>query len=127
MQFNTTKKTLHNYFLERKKSQNRPCLMCTNVWDMILFKNFKKSWTICKKSEMDIWVAKIGWYDNYFATRVLILFVYQKALIRTLHASFLTTLKPLWFHSTRKKIQKVIVYSKTGFKRSFLKIYGIQK
>ena len=45
-------------------------------------------------------------------------FVYPKALLRTFHTSFMTT-KSLWIHNTRSQIQKVILYSKTGFNRSF--------
>ena len=45
-----------------------------------------------------------------------ILFVYQQALIRTFHTSFWTTKSPLWIHSTRTQIQKVILCSKTGLR-----------
>ena len=49
------------------------------------------------------------------------IFIYPKALIRTIHASFLTTRNNL--HSTRTQIQNVILYSITVL-TSILKISG---
>ena len=47
--------------------------------------------------------------------------VNQKALIRIFHNRFLTTQYFLKIHNTRTQIQRVILYTKAGFKRSYKK------
>ena len=64
---------------------------------------------------------RLVFYENHNICSLIMImgFVYEKDLIRTFHTSFLTTQQSLGFHSTRTQIQKVSLYSKTGFKRSF--------
>ena len=49
---------------------------------------------------------------SFFYTR-------KDLLIQTYYNSLLATQKPLRIYTTRTHIQKIILYSETGFKRSF--------
>ena len=83
----------------------------------LICSDYEKS--LNKRWKLFFWQQNLVLNTGIKALQYKNIFVYQKALIRTFHTNFLTTQLPLWINSTRTQIQKVTLYSKTSFKRSF--------
>ena len=97
-----------------------PYLFKTNVWNRI-----KPPFEFCL---LVLWIHK-----GYFVVKgcVLLLlniksfkiilnnFFIPESFNTNISHQLFTSRLPLWFHNTRKQIQKVILYLKPGFKRLF--------
>ena len=108
-----------NYRVAQETVYDRVCSMhALRHW---LNLNKISLWThnLCRANFLGKWKMNNWLFFSFVREDWGKYFAYQKALIRAFYTSFLTTKWPLWIHTIRIQIKKVILNSKSGFKRSF--------